>query len=431
MIFKYLSRTTWCLSALLFVATACNQTSSFYVSDPNLVSINIIDQGGVSETISNPERLRQYEKVDFLAPQPYQKVLRVYGRDDQGNVQAYITSYHPNGEPKQYIEVVNGRACGVYKEWHPNGQCKVKANVMGGTPDLNTGAEKSWIFDGVCTAYDEKGNLEAEIPYCKGELEGITIYYHPNGKIWKKIPAKKNKLEGVSEVFLDTGELFQTTTFRDGDRNGVAIRYWCGGRIASEETYVQGKLICGHYWDINGKQVSQINAGKGFKALFGKDALCELQEYTGGFQEGSVKVYDKKGNLVKVYNIKNNLKHGEETEYYEQDGSAEPRIKLTVNWVEGKIQGWVRSWYPDGVQESQREMSANTKNGILTAWYVDGSLMMIEEYDHDKLLKGEYYKKGERFPVSFVIDSKGTANLFDEQGAFLRKINYRFGYPED
>ncbi len=75
-------------------------------------------------------------------------------------------------------------------------------------------------------------------------------------------------------------------------------------------------------------------------------------------------------------------------------------------------------------------MTGNKKNGILTSWYSDGNMMLIEEYDHDKLVKGEYYKKGDRFPASTVLDGKGTGTFFDSEGIFLRKVSYRNGRPE-
>ena len=98
-------------------------------------------------------------------------------------------------------------------------------------------------------------------------------------------------------------------------------------------------------------------------------------------------------------------------------------------WVEGRIQGLVKTWYPNGTSESQREMSRNAKNGLLTAWYFDGSVMMIEQYDRDKLLKGEYFERGEKIPVSQVMNGKGIATIHDSKGTFLRRITYNNGKP--
>ena len=53
--------------------------------------------------------------------------------------------------------------------------------------------------------------------------------------------------------------------------------------------------------------------------------------------------------------------------------------------------------------------------------------MMIEEYDGDRLVKGQYYKLGQKEPVSSIFNGTGTATLYDEEGVFLRKIHYLKG----
>ncbi len=115
---------------LLFALTSCSTYNK--EPPPVLTSINIIDRNGMSETISTEDRMKRYEHVDFLTEQPYQKVLRIYSRDQHGDIRAFVTSYHPNGHPKQYLEIVNNRAHGSYREWHSNGTLKLETYVIGG-----------------------------------------------------------------------------------------------------------------------------------------------------------------------------------------------------------------------------------------------------------------------------------------------------------
>lgn len=397
-----------------------------------LVSLNLVDREGLSETISNSDRLKKYESTDFLSSQPYQKVLRVYHRKGVSDVMAYVTCYHPNGQLKQYLEVMNGRALGIYREWYPNGKLKVQANVVGGEADVTPSAQKTWLFDGLAEAWNEEGDLEAEIPYQKGVLEGTSIYYHPSGTIWKTIPFVNNQIQGIYTVFLENGCVLSTANYAYGVQHGQAIRYWKEHQVAAEETFQEGLLVEGRYYDSSLSLVSEIHEGRGFRAIFGKTAIVELQEYQQGILEGEVRMLDSKGCIIKRYQIRKGLKNGEETEYYEKHAQSEKQLpKISVNWVEDNIQGLVRTWYDNGIQESQREMSHNIKNGLATAWYRDGSLMLIEEYDHNKLVRGEYYKKGEKIPVSLISSGKGVATLFDAQGNFLRKINYINGVPLD
>lgn len=417
-------------ATFLSLLSSC-QVHHSATSGTSLACINIIDRNGFSETFSNTDRLKQYANVDFLTPQPYKKVLRVYGRDPNGNIQAYITSYHENGEIRQYLEVVNNRACGLYREWHPSGQLKLEANVINGSADLTMAAEKSWLFDGVNRVWDDAGVLEAEIAYSKGELEGNSLYYHTNGKIWKCVPFVKNEIHGDFKVFLDDGTLLSITAYRNGEKDGQALRFWEEDQMASEEIYRGNFLENGFYYDLEGNLISKVTDGNGFKVLFSRTGISELQQYKNGVQEGRVEIYDNRNKVVGYYHVKNGVKHGEEIEYYDRKISGREELpKISLNWYDGNIQGPVRTWYPNGAQESQKEMSANKKNGLSTAWYENGSLMMIEEYEMNKIVKGLYYQLGEKYPVSTITSGKGVATLYDSEGNFLKKINYVNGLPD-
>jgi len=402
-------------------------------SSPQLASLNIIDRDGFSETITASERLKEYEETDFLATQPYQKVLQVYQRDILGNVKACVTSYHPNGQIKQCLDVVNGRAMGCYREWYADGTLKVEAQVIGGDADLHTAAEESWLFEGVCRSWDEEGRLLAEIPYGKGELQGISLYYHPNGIVWKRIPFYRGAIHGTYELYYSDGSLLQKIEFFAGKKQGKAVRYWCyPDLVAAEEEYSDELLLQGIYWNCHGQEIGKVCSGVGTRPLFSQNGIAELHEYRNKIAEGRVQRFDDRGRLLGIYAIYGGIKQGEEIEYYPVDdigGRMQPHLAL--NWYEGKLQGLVKTWYPDGIQESQREMSNNAKNGLAMAWYRDGSLMLLEEYHQDNLVKGEYYARGKQQPISQVRESFGLATLFDAEGNFLRKVTYRSGIPTD
>jgi antitoxin component YwqK of YwqJK toxin-antitoxin module len=395
------------------------------VSPDHLSSINLIDRNGLSETVSQRNRIAQYDKTDFLSPQPYQKVLRVYEKSKTGEVKAIITSYHPNGQVKQYLETVNNRAKGLYREWYVNGVQKVESHVIGGLADLNTAAEQSWLFEGVSQAWDEEGNLVAEIPYQKGMMDGLACYYHKNGSLWKEIPYAKGEIHGQARYFLLDGSLLMTTDYENGGKHGHATRYWDRTRTAFHEKYENGLLLSGTYFTPQGECISQVEEGCGKRAVFGKDYLERLEEFRGGVQEGVVQLFSSKGDLLKQFSTKKGEKHGQEVVYYK--GTQTPRLLLT--WDHGLLQGTMKTWYENGEIESQREMSQNQKNGLLTAWYQGGALMLVEEYESDRIQKGEYYKKGENTPISKVVRGQGVATLFTPEGTFKQKVTYQNGKP--
>ena len=420
------------LCLLLFTFTGAKRSKNCKARPQTLTSIHIIDRNGFAETISNKERLNQFQNVDFLLSQPYQKVLRIYSRDAKGNVRSVITTYHENGNPRQFLEILNARANGMYYEWHENGHMRLMTKTIGGTPDVTPLAERSWLFDGPSYAWDEEENQIAEINYSQGYLEGISTYFHSCGQVWKRIPNVKNQVEGIVEIFRKNGELFQQMTYSQGLRHGPSIRYWDCQRLASQEDYCRGKLENGQYFDQRGTLIAEVKNGTGYRAVFGKENVQEMQEYVDGALEGEVIVFNQEGRLKRIYHIKNGIKHSEEVEYYDRffASSTPPQPKLSFYWYEGKIQGHVKTWYPTGVLESQKEMSNNAKNGVLSAWYRDGNLMLIEEYENDNLVRGDYFKKEEKTPISQIINGKGMVTIFDADGHFVQKISYVNGKPE-
>lgn len=411
---------------LLTLFTGC-RSLSLDVSPDKITSINIIDRNGMSETISSQDRLGSFNKTNFLAPQPYQKVLRNFGKDKNGTARSCITSYHPNGQIKQYLEAVNNRAYGTYREWHPNGQLKVNSTVIGGQADINTQAEESWLFDGKSYAWNEEGTLLAEISYSKGELDGLAEYYHSNGTLWKISPYVKDCLHGTQQIYLEDGALFHVIEYREGAKEGKSLRYWKEGQMAYEELYHQGSLTSANYYNQDGNSTSTIANGSGFRTIFGKESLQSLQEYRNGTQEGVVKIFNRRGDLIRTYSVKNEEKYGEEIDYYPLTQIP----KLLMSWQNGILEGPVKTWFENGTLESQKEMSQNKKNGLSTAWYRNGTLMLVEEYENDILLKGEYYRMGEKAPLSTIEKGKGIANLFNSEGNFSKKIYYHDGKPLD
>lgn len=420
------------LNAILFLglvslATACAPNGKD--AHDTLTSINLIDRNGMSQTISTKDRLKSYAAMDFCKPAPYQKVMRVY-RNESGGTHSVITSYHANGELKQYLEVQNGRAYGAYREYSAAGVLKLEAFLVGGIADLTPAAEGTWLFDGDAKAWDDEGHPTALIPYVKGSLSGVSVYYHPNGTVAKTAPYKDGKIHGTLEAFDLVGRLIEKTPYLEGKAEGLSERFWATtGTPAAEEKFADGKLQTGVYYDVNGGLISEITDGHGYRAIYMNDALAELQQYQNGRLEGEVKSFSGPNKLKRLYHIIDGIKDGEDIVYYDGPACSKPQPKMSVHWHQGKLQGTIKTWYDNGQIESQREISDNKKHGLCTAWYRDGNLMMIEEYEADRLKKGEYHEKGSDSPASRILDGNGVATLFGGDGSFLRKVEYFNGEP--
>jgi antitoxin component YwqK of YwqJK toxin-antitoxin module len=392
----------------------------------DLVCVHITDRNGVSEVISSTERLKNYSNANFLSPQPYKKVVRVYGKDESGKSLSKITSYHSNGQLAQYLEAVDARAYGVYKQWHENGILAIDADVIGGPADLNDIAQKEWLFDGLCKAWDLDGNLVSKILYEKGKLQGQSYYYHPNGQIKKILPYKDNFIEGEVLEYSEENDLIGCSNYTKGKKEGISQFFYNGKELYSEK-YKNGLLIEGNYYDILGNQISEIKNGDGKKALYEENNISKLLSFRKGYQEGLIECFSNDHQIVNTYHLKEGKKQGEEIFYY---SNANRTPKLIINWKDNLIHGIMKTWHENGMQQNQTEYSNNKKNGVSCAWYIDGSVMLVEEYENDKLIKGLYYKINDSEPISSISEGNGVAYIYDEQGVFIRKTKYIKGFPE-
>lgn len=409
----------------LFLFCSCVQRTE---KSAQIVSMQMIDRNGFSETISAKERLEALDQIDFLSPQPYEKVMRVYGGDT--SFTSIITSYHENGQPYQYLEIREGRANGLFKQWHSNGQLYIESHVIEGVPDITQAAITSFVFDKMSSIWDEQGNLVAQIYYEKGALEKSSVYFHKNGQIAKEVPYKKNLISGELKGYDETGEQIQSEQFQNGKREGKSVGYWKKGQLKFKEQYQNDLLMQAVYMSCAGKKIAQIVKGNGHRAEFEKRHLVSLIEYRKGVPDGVVKNFNAKGSLISSHTLKNGIKNGEEWEYYPtEETGGRLQHKLYLYWKEGAIVQ-VKTWYPNGQQESQFEMHNNKKHGHALAWYADSAMMLVEEYEKGKLVKGSYYRKGDKHRVSFVENGNGVVTLFDSDGHLLEKITYEHSLPQ-
>ena len=210
------------LSCLFF--TSCSPRKA--PDDSTLVSIQVIDRNGFSETISANDRLARYQNTDFCEPQPYQKVLRVFGKNAEGKTASVLTSYHSNGHLWQYLEVFNGRAHGTYREWHFNGTQKMQLHVIEGIPELSDAALKSWVFDGINQVWDESGDLVAEISYERGMMHGDSVYYYANKQVKKRIPYAQDELHGTLICYHENETVAEIIPHVKGLRHGKASSFF-------------------------------------------------------------------------------------------------------------------------------------------------------------------------------------------------------------
>ena len=414
------------VSCLILTGFSCSTRKD--TQTPKLISLQLIDRHGFNETISTQDRLDQYASTNFLEPQAYTKIVRLFQRSQQGKISSVVTSYHDNGQIWQSLDVVNGRANGLYQEWYPNGLLKIRAHVIEGMGDVSLDCMASWVFDKDSLVYDEKGALTAKFLYDKGELSGKAVFYHSNGKMRKVTSYIKNEVHGDEIYYDEEEEKIGKFSYVHGVRQGKSIYQGCLECPKFVEEYQDGRLNSAVYYNFQGRVVSKILEGQGLQTIYEKGKLVSQYAFKNGKREGKVYLYFSNENLESEHTIKEGVKHGEEWVYY-PSATKELKPKICLNWYEGQLQGRVKTWYLAGGLESEREMYRNKKNGLALAWYKNGDLMLTEEYENDLLVKGLYMKKGEKSSVSSIDHGEGVATLYDSEGHFLKKVMYHKGAP--
>lgn len=408
----------WPLALIVIFLASCSNSTKLSLS-----KVHLTNQKGFTETITNKERLKEFEDDKAIYQQPHKKLVRVFHK--KGEAKKIITTYHPNGQIFQLLECSGNSAHGDYKEWHPNGILKINAFVVKGIPDIDISGQNTWFFEGKNEAFNEEGVRVACFNYINGSLEGNSFLYHPNGQLKQKTPYKNNLIHGTLEAYDHAGSLLERTNYETGAKTGTSYRYWRKNKVCSEEKFENGSLNSGVYFDTLGKVIGQVKGGRGQRVFFNDDQSFEKHDYIKGRLAGLIEVYDPQGYLKSSYSLKEGLKHGEETVYYDKSKQKQ----FSISWSQGKVHGTVKTWYFNGGMESQKEMSLNKKQGISTAWYEDGNLMLVEEYDSNLLKKGKYYERGSNAPISTLNNGTGIATLYDEKGIFIRKVEYQGGKP--
>lgn len=406
------NKTLFVCSILVFVLTGCSLKNS------TLTKVHLTNQKGFTQTLTVKERLKPYNNDTYLKHQPHRKIVRVF--EKKGQTKTIITTYHPDGHIFQSLDCINNQACGAYNEWYPSGRLKVSSRVVSGIADIDPLNQSSWVFEGLNMAFDESGSLEACISYHNSELEGVSQTFYENGNLKSTTPYKRNKVDGEAVVYSPTGNLEEKTFFKNGLKEGRATRHWKNKALASEEVYSKGKLNLGIYFNSMSTPISKVSNGQGEKTVFDNDLSYKTLQVQNGKLEGYVKKFDKTGALLSQHLQKEGQKEGLETAFYPNSSQK----KIEMHWQKGRAQGLVKTWYEAGGIESQREMSQNKKHGLFTAWYENGNLMFVEEYDHDRLTKGKYYRSGLDDPISTVQDGNGLASFFDLSGNLVKKVEY-------
>jgi antitoxin component YwqK of YwqJK toxin-antitoxin module len=129
----------------------------------------------------------------------------LFTRGESAPFTGVLIERYPQDKPKLSIEVMDGKAHGISRGWHDNGQLEVEETFVSG------------ISHGPRTRWHQNGTKKAEAQIEQGELAGTYTEWHENGQVAVQMRMVKGKPDGMVEAWHPTGELKSRTHFVNGE----------------------------------------------------------------------------------------------------------------------------------------------------------------------------------------------------------------------
>jgi len=180
------------------------------------------------------------------------------------------------------------------------------------------------------------GNLESELPYKRGKLNGTAVWYYQHGKKSLEITYKNGLKEGEMMRFFRNGKIESIENYTNDTLNGISLRYEEDGILISELFYKNGKkdgivkqyfpdgslFFTGQYVEGNYDGHWEYFDDEGFKVGEG--------HFVNG--KGVLIGYDSEGNVIKKVHYLNNFIHKEEI--YSKENH---QLEKTLTFENGRI----------------------------------------------------------------------------------------------
>ena len=98
------------------------------------------------------------------------------------------------------------------------------------------------LFTGIGINMWNEKQLESEISFKNGKIDGVVKYYHENGKLQSQRFWKEGKADGELKVYYESGQLFKEGAFKNGQMDSIWKEYFESGKLKAEMSYTDGKL---------------------------------------------------------------------------------------------------------------------------------------------------------------------------------------------
>lgn len=119
----------------------------------------------------------------------------LFAKDSDERFTGILTEYFSGTNKRSSIEILDGKAHGLSRGWHENGQLEVEETFEQG------------VAHGQRTRWHANGQKKSEAMIMNGELNGRFTQFHPNGQRAAEVNMVAGKPHGESLAWNDAGDL--------------------------------------------------------------------------------------------------------------------------------------------------------------------------------------------------------------------------------
>ena len=162
-------------------------------------------------------------------------------RNDKKN--GFFKFYYSNGELKEHQNWKDDVQNGFYKTYYSNGQLHEHLNYLNGKRE------------GEFMIYDSGGNKTIEGEY-KNDISVFIRYFYSNNRIKQEQSLNSNnEKHGPQRWWYENGQLELEMFYTNGVIDGVSTSYYLGGKREYQYVVKNGKLISTKCWNEDGQKI--------------------------------------------------------------------------------------------------------------------------------------------------------------------------------
>ncbi len=134
--------------------------------------------------------------------------------------------------------------------------------LMNGEKVSETSYTKSsthFVKNGKLLGWYKNGQLEKELNYIDGKLDGKGYYWYENGQLKREVNYSKDKVQSKAIEWFETGQVKSEGGYSNSQLDGILLTYWGNGRLKRKDLFNNGKFQNGTCYDSLGNEVEHFD----------------------------------------------------------------------------------------------------------------------------------------------------------------------------